>query len=417
ILVDYPPAGFIPIGSFTWVIGDLNPGSTGSVSLSGTVTALPNSTLTNSALLTGISICPSTTITASASCTTYIEGITNLPDLIITRLNISPNRPIFEGDRINIVSWIKNIGSITADNIEIRFLDEGEDKGTKTINRLRTGQQEARQMNWRIYPSGTHTISVIADPDDAIPEIREDNNTKATTIFVRQRPNRGLLMGTVSDKTSGKVLPDALVIAIGKSLGLDTTDNNGRYIIGDLIPGKYLVIAGRSGYIPEIKTILIILPPPNTLNFELKKSVREGLSFDELYSLILSSLKEDKSLSEGLDSEFSAFSAASFLSSKGEPILLEEPGTASLKLEGGVLKANLKNISIAKIEVSAEIEQGDLLKERSANMMRTTEKEGVTGEGILARLKIEPAEEPIEVNCSFIDCLGNTFSIQESIEP
>jgi len=353
---------------------------------------------------------------------TYIQATltpTNLPDLTITKIHISPNRPIFEGDRINVVAWVKNIGTAIAEDIKIRFLDGTETQGERTINRLSPGQTQARQMNWRIYPFGTHTITVYADPDNNIPEIREDNNIRTQTIFVNKRPNKGLLMGTVSDKTTGNPLPDTSVIAIGKSFGLDITDSRGRYIIGDLIPGKYLVIAGRCGYIPQIKIASIhSSPPPNILNFELKKvKVEAELSFDELYSMILSSLKEDKTLSEeGIDPEFSAFSASALLSK--EPVLLETPGTATLKLEGGVLKATLRNILVAKIETEAEIEQGDLLKERKANMLRTEEKEGITGEGILAKLKITPSEEPtqIQITCTFIDCEGNTFKIQETYD-
>ncbi|MBU1261674.1 T9SS type A sorting domain-containing protein, partial [bacterium] len=91
----------------------------------------------------------------------------------------------------------------------------------------------------------------------------------------------------------------------------------------------------------------------------------------------------------------------------------------NLQREGDTLliKANLKNISIAKIETGLKIETGDLLKERRANMLRTTEKEGETGEGILAKLKIKSSEEPItlEITCTFIDAEGNLIYIQEQI--
>ncbi|MBU1262362.1 hypothetical protein KJ640_05370, partial [bacterium] len=105
---------------------------------------------------------PSTkTITASQDAEIYgtttfliLEMPTNLPDLIITKINISPNRPIFEGDRINVVAWVKNIGDALAEDIEVRFLDGTETQGTRTINRLSPGQTQARQMNWRIYPPG-----------------------------------------------------------------------------------------------------------------------------------------------------------------------------------------------------------------------------------------------------------------------
>ncbi|MBU1261505.1 PEGA domain-containing protein, partial [bacterium] len=62
----------------------------------------------------------------------YVKPPSLLPDLIITKINISPNRPIFEGDRINVVAWIKNIGSAIAEDIEVRFLDGTETKGTRT---------------------------------------------------------------------------------------------------------------------------------------------------------------------------------------------------------------------------------------------------------------------------------------------
>ncbi|MDI6752372.1 MAG: CARDB domain-containing protein [bacterium] len=349
----------------------------------------------------------------------------DLPDLTITKIKISPNRPIFEGDRINVVAWIKNIGSKHTENIEIAFLDQTDIKGTRSIRRLNPGQTEAREMHWRIYPFGTHTISVIADRENVIPEKDEDNNIGTKTIFVLKRQGSALLMGTITDKNTHNPLPNTLVIAIGKSFGMDRTDSNGRYIIGDLKPGRYIVTAIKRGYIPEIKKTSIHLSPlPNILDLELKKRREAELSFDELYQKILSNLSQDITLSkEEFNPEFLAFSAASFLSanSSEEPIFLEEPGTATLKIqregESLLIKASLKNILVAKIETELEIESGDLLKERSANMLRTTNPEGITGEGVLVKLKIEPAEEPIEVHCTFVDCLGNTFSIQESIEP
>ena len=347
-----------------------------------------------------------------------LEIPTDLPDLIITRINISPNRPIFEGDRINVVAWIKNVGSVTVQNICVSFLDGTETQGTRTINRLRPGQTEAREMNWRIYPSGTHTIKVYADPDNNIPEIREDNNIATETFFVRQRPNKGLLMGIVTDDRNQNPLSNTLVTAIGKSFGLDITDSQGRYIIPNLIPGKYLVIAIKLGFIPQTKNI-VITPTPTILDFELKKVKQEAeLSFDQLYSLILTEIHQDKTLSEeGIDLELAAFSAVTlFLNSKEELPFLAQPGTATLKLEGGVLKANLRNISVAKIDTEAKIELGDLFKEKCANMLRTEEKEGVTAEGTLAILKIEPSEEPTEITiiCTFIDAEGNTFQTQET---
>jgi hypothetical protein len=100
----------------------------------------------------------------------FITVSQNLPDLIITKTKVFPNRPIFEGEGINVIAWIENIGNAIAYDIETGFLDE-EVKGTRTIKRLTPGQTEARRMTWRIYPAGTHTIQVIADPNNRITEI------------------------------------------------------------------------------------------------------------------------------------------------------------------------------------------------------------------------------------------------------
>ncbi|MBU1261955.1 DUF11 domain-containing protein, partial [bacterium] len=50
-ITDTIPSGFSPIGPTTWNIGTLEPGSGGSVSLSGTVTALGSDTLINEAVI------------------------------------------------------------------------------------------------------------------------------------------------------------------------------------------------------------------------------------------------------------------------------------------------------------------------------------------------------------------------------
>jgi hypothetical protein len=256
---------------------------------------------------------------------------------------------------------------------------------------------------------------------------REDNNIATRTIFVQERPNKGILMGTVTN-LSQQPLGNTLVIAIGKSLGLDMTDSNGRYIIPNLIPGKYLILAVKIGYTPQTKSLPIkSSPPPTILNFEMKKrKAEESLSFDEVYSLVLSSLEEEKTLAEeDQDPEILAFSAALLATNLQDELpFLETPGTATLSLENNgssiLLKSALSNISLAKIEVqNVKIEQGDLLTDRRiGNIFACSLPEGETSEGILAKINLQNlSEEPtkIDVHCTFVDCLGNTFSIAESI--
>lgn len=77
----------------------------------------------------------------------------------------------------------------------------------------------------------------------------------------------GQISGTVTDSSTGKGIPSALVCADGHC---NTTDENGDYSISNLAPGPYEVRATVSGYAGELRTVTIYagIPTPPA-NFQL----------------------------------------------------------------------------------------------------------------------------------------------------
>ncbi|MEW6006989.1 MAG: CARDB domain-containing protein, partial [bacterium] len=124
--------------------------------------------------ITARSVCPSATITASASSTTLVK----LPDLTITKTKVIPSSIVEEYTRVKISGWIKNIGNGYARNIPVVFFDNGNQiNSTKTILSLPPNAQISQYVTFRIEGLGTHTITVIVDPSNTIPEIDETNNS------------------------------------------------------------------------------------------------------------------------------------------------------------------------------------------------------------------------------------------------
>ncbi|MFW3145930.1 MAG: S8 family serine peptidase [Thermoplasmatota archaeon] len=110
------------------------------------------------------------------------------PDLSITPTAIwfSDNLPN-SGDQVDIDVMVNNTGWTDAEDVLIRFLDGPEMTGSvigEDVIDVPMLSNAVASMTWDSNP-GIHAITVIADPDNDIPESSEDNNSAERPITVR----------------------------------------------------------------------------------------------------------------------------------------------------------------------------------------------------------------------------------------
>jgi protocatechuate 3,4-dioxygenase beta subunit len=118
--------------------------------------------------------------------------------------------------------------------------------GEYTIQNLRPGfyRVTASAPNYlsKHYPE---MVEVVAG------QITPDINFALVPYTPPPPPQRGGISGVVTDSITGAPIPNAWVSACGPSCGHALTDENGEYLIGNLLPGNYRVTASASGYRPK----------------------------------------------------------------------------------------------------------------------------------------------------------------------
>jgi subtilase family serine protease/ribosomal protein L40E len=110
-----------------------------------------------------------------------------LPDLDppLTASNHTPYR----GDNVTLSAQITNIGVVDANNVLVRFKDASS-AGNLTLTdiivpKIVPGQMVTVSWVWAAsYPLGSHTLMVIVDPNNAIPEMDKSNNFNKTLVTV-----------------------------------------------------------------------------------------------------------------------------------------------------------------------------------------------------------------------------------------
>ncbi|MCJ2563308.1 MAG: right-handed parallel beta-helix repeat-containing protein, partial [Candidatus Thermoplasmatota archaeon] len=114
-----------------------------------------------------------------------------LPDIAVYDDEIvfdSPS-PVEEGESVEISAAIHNIGTENAINAFVRFFDGDpmsgvQIDGDKLIGSLPMKWKEWVRITWTAQGIGHHDICVVADPDDTIRELNEDNNQACASIEV-----------------------------------------------------------------------------------------------------------------------------------------------------------------------------------------------------------------------------------------
>jgi hypothetical protein len=111
----------------------------------------------------------------------------NLPDLTLGAKDISLSKSKPEsGDVVTVTARVRNAGGGGASNVLVRFSDNGNTIGERTIASIPAGGSASTSVVWDTANiSGTRTISVTADPDREIGEIGEANNSASRSVTVR----------------------------------------------------------------------------------------------------------------------------------------------------------------------------------------------------------------------------------------
>ena len=133
-------------------------------------------------------------------------------------LTLDIDRVLFEnysprnGETIFIRATVMNEGRRTAENVTVKGFAGPEKKAllnfanypeTK-IRRIDPGQTETVRLRWDWWEgTGTQTVMVTADPDNAIAEISETNNGASKTIHILEKADLG--WGLVHDVTAAQV--------------------------------------------------------------------------------------------------------------------------------------------------------------------------------------------------------------------
>ena len=111
-----------------------------------------------------------------------------LPDLAIGAGDIAlSSQKIVGGDQVTITATVRNIGNAAATGVAVRFTDNGTQIGTvQTIAQIAAGGSGTASVVWNTkHVKGDRTITVTADPANAIRESNESNNTVTGTVTVK----------------------------------------------------------------------------------------------------------------------------------------------------------------------------------------------------------------------------------------
>ncbi len=118
------------------------------------------------------------------------------PDLSVTSIALNPSSGFISGDTVTVAATVQIGGTgRLISPIPVVLLDNGQRVGTRQLDAgLTAGQNVTLAFSWRVLP-GAHTLRVVVDPDNILPEPNEDNN--ATEQQVSEIPTPDFALNAV----------------------------------------------------------------------------------------------------------------------------------------------------------------------------------------------------------------------------
>ncbi|MCE5260416.1 MAG: hypothetical protein LLG21_00335, partial [Euryarchaeota archaeon] len=109
------------------------------------------------------------------------------------------NRTSLRGSVVVLSTTVRNAGVVTAYDITVRFRDNTTGWYVDRVIESLAPQAEIDvSVNWTAdYPLGNHTLSVMVDPLNKIPELNEGNNFNSTTVTVLGVPDMAIVPADV----------------------------------------------------------------------------------------------------------------------------------------------------------------------------------------------------------------------------
>ena len=128
--------------------------------------------------------------------------------------------------------------------------------------------------NFPNLPPGTYSVTVSAPGFQRQVKIATVTSNQVTVVNFALNSNPGIISGTVTDAVTTNPIPDATVAIFQGTTFIDSalTDVNGSYIIPDLAPGNYTVLAIAQGYQAAFSAEIVIAGMTTTADFALNSN-------------------------------------------------------------------------------------------------------------------------------------------------
>ena len=144
------------------------------------------------------------------------------PDFIVKSLAVYEKdkkvTTLKKGTEYKLKAEVENQGDVLVSSLTVAF----EYRTSKSlvgpignkITSLNTGESKELELSWKPTVSGTMTIFAIADPDDAVGEINENNNEGALEVTIEEEGGGGGTSSPEGDDEANIMLPVLIVVVI-----------------------------------------------------------------------------------------------------------------------------------------------------------------------------------------------------------
>ncbi len=176
-------------------------------------------------------------VTGFSPVTFTATAVPPAPDLVVGEISISPANPTVL-ETVTITVPVTNDGTLTTGtSFEVRLLVDGTEAATQTIGPIAPSLTEDVVFTTGPLAAGTPELSVVADPNDTVLELDENNNTSVQSVTVEAET--ALIVGTPITNVGGALEDELLFgfefpmtdgLSIEFALSGNTTDDADMYV-------------------------------------------------------------------------------------------------------------------------------------------------------------------------------------------